>query len=335
MTLLAELAEKIEDNQWEEWKGRVLNAKEEIVAFGSTSWPATGDENTTIPVPRLISWGLTEDSPQHFGPFMVSDFVEGIHLSDLIVRDPADTKRLHLNPQIDRAILDNAFSRIAEIMLQLYNFNFDHIGATSRASSTDSWSVAKRPLTYSMNELATTAFYPVGKFPAAPLKPHLWTQRNLCGSQVEARDRYISRHLFAHIKAVLDLEFTNTMPSQYASDPPWWLLLVGPYSYMLRGRTIEEFVEAYEPRLEQFLQAMEGAEKAKTASDDEKPLSCLVCESWTIKHFWFDYAVRKPFDVEVPPTISLDEETLAGVESFIEMKMTQLKAYDNECARIL
>lgn len=36
-------------------------------------------ENTTISVPRLISWGLTEDSPQHFEPFMRSDLVEGVH----------------------------------------------------------------------------------------------------------------------------------------------------------------------------------------------------------------------------------------------------------------
>jgi hypothetical protein len=30
------------------------------------------------------------------------------------------------------------------------------------------------------------------------------------------------------ITAVLDLEFTNAMPAQFAYDPPWWLLLVGP-----------------------------------------------------------------------------------------------------------
>jgi aminoglycoside phosphotransferase (APT) family kinase protein len=62
-------------------------------------------QHTTIPVPRLISWGLTEDSPQHFGPFIISDFVEGVHLSDLM-RDPSDTKRLYLDPHVDLKILD-------------------------------------------------------------------------------------------------------------------------------------------------------------------------------------------------------------------------------------
>ena len=348
-------------------------------------------ENTTIPIPRLISWGLTEDSPQHFGPFIISDFVEGVHLSD-VLSDPADTKRLYLNPQVDKEILDNVYSQIADITLQLHKFNFDHIGAISKASSTGSWSVTERPLTYSMNELATTAFFPVEKFSTAPFasageyfrslvaehKTHLWTQRNLCGSPIEAHDRYVSRYLFAksvdrhciddrgpfklfcddfrpqniivdpktlRIKAVLDLEFTNAMPNQYACEPPWWLLLVGPDSYLFRGHAIEEFVEAYEPRLEQFLQAMERVEKARDGPDGEKPLSCLMRESWTTKRFWFNYAARKPFDVELlfdscfkedsTGVESLDEEVRAGLEPFVEMKMKQLKAYDQECAKSL
>jgi hypothetical protein len=321
---------------------------------------------------------------------MISEFVEGVHLSD-ILRDPANTKQLYLNPQIDGDTLDTVFSQIADLMLQLYEFNFDHIGAISKDLS-GSWSVTGRPLTYSMNELATTAFYPVDTFPTTPFqsaseyfrclvseqKTHLWTQRNLCGSPIEAHDRYVSRYLFAQsvdkyclndhgpfklfcddfrpqnilvdpitlrIKAVLDLEFTNAMPSQYASEPHWWLLLAGPDSYLLRRRTMTEFIEAYEPRLEQFLRAMERVETARPNLDSEKPLSSLMRESWATKRFWFNYAARKPFDVEVlfdsclnegnAGVESLDEEARAGLESFVGMKMEQLKAYDEECAESL
>jgi hypothetical protein len=443
MTLFDELAEKNGDEQWKEWKCRVLDAKEEMAAFVANHHPGHGaevldwfqgsfnfclqimyddgtpdviirfpgpghttfrdekirnevrviqflQENTTIPVPRLISWGLTEDSPQGLGPFMISEFVEGVHLSD-ILRDPANTKQLYLNPQIDGDTLDTVFSQIADLMLQLYEFDFDHIGAISKDLS-GSWSVTGRPLTYSMNELATTAFYPVDTFPTTPFqsaseyfrclvseqKTHLWTQRNLCGSPIEAHDRYVSRYLFAQsvdkyclndhgpfklfcddfrpqnllvdpitlrIKAVLDLEFTNAMPSQYASEPPWWLLLAGPDSYLLRGRAITEFIEAYEPRLEQFLRAMERVETARPNLDSEKPLSSQMRESWATKRFWFNYAARKPFDVEVlfdsclnegnAGVESLDEEARAGLESFVGMKMEQLKAYDEECAEFL
>jgi hypothetical protein len=147
------------------------------------------------------------------------------------------------------------------------------------------------------------------------------------------------------IKAVLDLEFTNAMPSQFASEPPWWLLLVGPDSYLLRNRTVEDFVKAYEPRLEQFLKAMERAEKTTAGLNSDPPLSSLMRESWVTNRFWFNYAARKPFDVEVffdtrlnhdsAGFESLNEETRAGLESFVQIKMKQLKAYDDECEKRL
>ena len=34
------------------------------------------------------------------------------------------------------------------------------------------------------------------------------------------------------ITAVLDLEFTNATPAQFAYDPPWWLLLVGSETWL-------------------------------------------------------------------------------------------------------
>lgn len=145
-----------------------------------------------------------------------------------------------------------------------------------------------------MNELATSTFYPVDKFPNTSFNysskyfqslsqthlDHLRTHRNFCSSPEEANKLFVSRHLFAQsipkypdndhgsfklfcddfkcqnmlydpktlrITAVLDLEFTNAMPEQYASASPWWLLLVGPEAYLFRGRTMAEFKAAYEP----------------------------------------------------------------------------------------
>jgi hypothetical protein len=378
MTLFDEVAEKLGDDQWDEWKAKVLNAKEEIAAFVASRQPGRGAEVldwfqgsfnfclqimyndgtpdvmiqfpgpghttfqdkkiqnevqvvqflhkfTSIPVPRLFSWGLTEDSPQHLGPFMISEFVEGVHLSN-VLKDPADPTRLHLNPDIDQNILDNMYTQMADIMLELYNVNFNQIRAISKDTSSRSWSVTGRPLTYTMNKLATTAFFPVEDFPSTTFtstgdyfqylitkhKTHLWTQRNICSSPTEAQDQYISRLLYTklsdkhrvnnsspfklfcddfrpqnilvdpetlRIKAVLDLEFTNAMPRQFTSNAPWWLLLVGPDSYLLQDRTLEEFVEAYEPCLEHFLQVMERVEGAKNSAGGTQPLSKLMRES--------------------------------------------------------
>lgn len=61
------------------------------------------------------------------------------------------------------------------------------------------------------------------------------------------------------ISALVDLEFTNAMPAQFAYDPPWWLLLSGPESWLDRG-AMDEFVACYEPRMEWFLRALERVE---------------------------------------------------------------------------
>jgi hypothetical protein len=211
-----EIAEKIGDKQWDEWKKQVLEAGGEIASFvarhrsgghseivdwfeGSFNFclrvtiqnsepdavirfPGPGHttfrdekvtnevhvirflhERTTIPIPRMLNWGLAKDSPHHFGPFIISEFVEGVHLSD-VLKDPENKRQLYLNPKIDRPLLENVFEQMSDILLQLYQFDFSAIGAISKDHSSGTWSVTGRPLTYSMNELATTAFYPVDDF---------------------------------------------------------------------------------------------------------------------------------------------------------------------------
>lgn len=104
-----------------------------------------------------------------------------------------------------------------------------------------------------------------------------------------------------------------------------------------------ELSKTHELRLEQFWRGMERAEKATAGSSNDPPLSSLMRDSWTTKRFWFNYAARKPFDVEVffdncikedsCGFESIDEEARAGLDSFVEMKMKQLKAYNDACER--
>ncbi|KAF2428670.1 phosphotransferase enzyme family protein [Tothia fuscella] len=307
-------------------------------------------ENTIIPVPRLLGWGLTKDSPHQFGPFIISEFVHGVSLSS-ILSDRTDAQKLWLNPHIDKQVLDTIYEQIAEFMLQLYEFSFSSIGAISKDAPLGSWSVKKRPLTYSMNELATTTF-----FPELYISHHLFAQLvpkysiNDRGPFKIFCDDFRCQNMLVdpktlRITAVLDLEFTTAMPEQYASESPWWLLLVGPEAYLFRGRTMAEFKAAYEPRLEQFLLAMQRVERAKGLAINERSLSSLVLESWQTKRFWFNFAARKPIDVDVlfdnclnedgADLDSLDEDVRAGLSPFVEMKMEQLRAYDEDCKQLL
>ncbi|PNH75413.1 hypothetical protein VD0001_g2112 [Verticillium dahliae] len=56
------------------------------------------------------------------------------------------------------------------------------------------------------------------------------------------------------------------MPAQFSYDPPWWLLLSGPELWLDR-RGIEELRDLYEPRMEQFLQALELVEGMRVSEE--------------------------------------------------------------------
>lgn len=206
---------------------------------------------------------------------------------------------------------------------------------------------------------------------------HLQTQRNLADNAEIAQARFIARNRFVQlipkycidntgpfmpfcddlrpsnmlvhpetlqITAVLDFEFTNAMPAQFTYDPPWWLLLSGPEVWLDRG-SLEEFRDCYEPRMEQFLQALELAESMSVSRGKqlaEPRLSTRMRDSWRSGRFWFDYAARKSFELDAVYWAALhdggtgiellDDGARAEMEAFVGKKMEQLKSYKEECA---
>jgi hypothetical protein len=142
---------------------------------------------------------------------------------------------------------------------------------------------------------------------------HLYTQRNLSDDREDARKRFIACHRFKQsieryyladtgpfkpycddfrptnmladpkslpITAILDFEFSNALPAQFVYDPPWWLLLLGPDTWLERY-TKDKFVARYVPRMEQFLRAMELVEARKKAEGSQCiNLSARMRDSW-------------------------------------------------------
>ncbi|KAI1766385.1 phosphotransferase enzyme family protein-like protein [Hypoxylon sp. FL1150] len=205
---------------------------------------------------------------------------------------------------------------------------------------------------------------------------HLEAQRNIAGDDEElAWSLFIARHNFAklipkyclddtgpfrlycddlrpsnmladpetlQITAVLDLEFTNVMPGQYALDLPWWLLLKQPANWV-RERGMQEFLDFYVPRMEQFIRAMERAEAKSIPTNRQVCLAVQMRESWDSGRFWFNLASRRSFDVDViywealhkphmedGGEVVLDEVTLAKKKSFLKTKKDQLDIYRRE-----
>lgn len=143
---------------------------------------------------------------------------------------------------------------------------------------------------------------------------------------------------------MLDFEFTNTMPAQFAYDPPWWLLLLGPDIWLERY-SMEEFLARYEPKMEQLLRALKRIEAKSIlikGDPEERTLSAYMRDSWKTGRFWFNYAARKSLDVDAiywsvlhkdgASVEFLDEETRAEIEPFTRMKMEQLKVYREQYA---
>ncbi|RSL38412.1 hypothetical protein CEP53_014892 [Fusarium sp. AF-6] len=346
-------------------------------------------QNTTIPIPHIYSWGLTADSPQQFGPFIIMDYVEGTLLAT-ILKQPTESGQedIVLDPGINNSMLNEIYRQIADYLLQLSQLKFTRIGAISKDG--DIWSVNKRPLTYNKNELATVAGYPDDLFPTSAFHhasdylksvahehlAHLQTQRNLADDLEIARARFIARHRFVQlipehciddagpfipfcddlrpsnmlvhpvtfqITAVLDFEFTNAMPAQFTYDPPWWLLLSGPEVWLDRD-SVEEFRHLYEPRMKQFLHALELVEETSAPGRQqlsEPRLSARMRESWRSGRFWFNYAARKSFELDAiywavlhdggdADMELLNDKVRREMEPFIEKKMEQLRAYKEE-----
>ncbi|KAH6981059.1 hypothetical protein BKA56DRAFT_673502 [Ilyonectria sp. MPI-CAGE-AT-0026] len=94
------------------------------------------------------------------------------------------------------------------------------------------------------------------------------------------------------IAALIDWEFSYAAPTQFALDPPWWLLL----DLAERASGIDDWKHIYEMRLETWLSAMKRVEAEENIQDLHSlpvPLSTYMRESWEIGWFWLSYDARK------------------------------------------
>ena len=103
-------------------------------------------EKTTIPIPRVVSWGTNEDSPQHLGPFIIMDYVDGISLAT-ILKQPTETEQdeVILATNVDDTKLNYVYEQLADYMVQLSQLDFSTIGALSKDSSSNAWIANERP----------------------------------------------------------------------------------------------------------------------------------------------------------------------------------------------
>ncbi|KAF9768756.1 hypothetical protein IL306_013904 [Fusarium sp. DS 682] len=148
----------------------------------------------------------------------------------------------------------------------------------------------------------------------------------------------------ANITGLIDLEFTNAMPFQFALDPPLWLRLVLPEQCLDRGY-FSWFLQEYRPLLDEFLAAMRHIEKKQECRPGETPLSTHMLHSWDTGRVWFNFAATHsdhvdsiywgvlcnyhPEDgvLELPDWVKMD------MEEYVRHTQRQLDEYEDTWAK--
>ncbi len=180
-------------------------------------------ENTRIPVPTVIAFGMATDNhdPQ-IGPFIIAEWIEGVLLSSVMEELPRSPRGPVLRKDISDDTLYIIYRQMAKILLELSMHDFDKIGALSSVndeSGTTSWHVTSAPLTLKINEIERSGYvrlriylriYTPANCSDCPSEPfqsvtsyvqdlvqqsirHLRKQRNSVDNVDDARKKYIHR----------------------------------------------------------------------------------------------------------------------------------------------
>ncbi|AEO66399.1 uncharacterized protein THITE_33846 [Thermothielavioides terrestris NRRL 8126] len=177
-------------------------------------------EHTTIPVPFILHYGMTEESPGKIGPFIIMEYIE--NSGDLIdVMAAPGLERVVLDPDIDEDKLEFVYSQMADILLQLSQCDFSRIGCLGKVDPNweygddddGGFDVTCRPLSFNIAQLGEVGGIPHFALPptsktystaseyfSALADMHLQQlsfQRNQAVTSADdCRKKYIARQLF-------------------------------------------------------------------------------------------------------------------------------------------
>ncbi|KFX99921.1 hypothetical protein V490_01572 [Pseudogymnoascus sp. VKM F-3557] len=288
------------------------------------------EAHTSIPVPFILHWGTKDQSPCGLGPFIIMEYVD--HACD--ISDALNTpgrpheERPVLDPSVDQAKPRKLYGQIADVLLQISTLSFSKIGSLTQVDE-QTRTMAARPLASNMNHTAwnfTTLeatcrrcnirdlfFIPHHTRKSTPpsfnLSTYLFRKLSLEGKLSDPEHDSGPFKLWCddlrpanflvnsnyELVAVIDWEFTYSAPVEFSVSPPWWLLIEQP-EYWPDG--IDEWVTAYEPRLQTFLTVLREREDALVQAgrlEDQHRLSPKMQKSWDSGDFWVAYAARKSF----------------------------------------
>jgi aminoglycoside phosphotransferase (APT) family kinase protein len=114
-------------------------------------------EKTKIPLPKVIAFGTAADNHDpSIGPFLITEWVEGITVTSLIEELPRPSWGPVLRHDVEDNLLRKIYGQMANILLELSEHDFYKIGAlsmTEEKHELSSWSIDRRPMTMKMNDV--------------------------------------------------------------------------------------------------------------------------------------------------------------------------------------
>lgn len=133
----------------------------------------------------------------------------------------------------------------------------------------------------------------------------------------------------AEITALVDFEFTNTMPASFAHDPPPWLLPI------VLDKTLDLdlfpwWQQEYQDAVDRFLAAMERVEarqQEQQQADHDPPLSALMRASWNSKQCLVNFAFHHSDTVDAIYWAIPEKFREPNWESLLEVEVEAYQAF--------
>ncbi|RMJ09020.1 hypothetical protein CDV36_011369 [Fusarium kuroshium] len=170
-------------------------------------------EHTDIPIPEVKAWGVSSSNTLSIGPFIITSFVEGVNLGD-VLQDHDDPDSRRMRPDISDASLETIYRQIVRFNLQISKLGFSHIGSLSATSQMGddgcTATIHARPVSWKMHETLNVGGVDVFGSPATTFSSvtdyftqvadndwrHLREQLNSVDDEDDARQKFLCWSVF-------------------------------------------------------------------------------------------------------------------------------------------
>lgn len=109
-------------------------------------------DRTTIPVPKVWTWGPAASNALGLGPFIMMDFINGVSLSGLLQDSNSEPSRV-MREDISDSDIEFIYRQMANFMLQLFKLDLDRIGSLPSPQAEAESPTPPRPLTFNSHSI--------------------------------------------------------------------------------------------------------------------------------------------------------------------------------------